>query len=1081
MAEFLRLAGDVVKKRKTAIQANHNYFLFNEAQCRRLWQNLSAASCAFAPSLSYPLLVKQKCVPLQKEFYNIVIRADEIAGKCSDEQSWLKEAIFLGGNRQVFQELSGDLQSCMRNFHYLTKSLWRDSQIPAPSSDIGVAIPEAKLNEDLHNDVTSLMRRLEEREVDFGEQEKHLARYIKERRVFHCAPEPEPNILGPTKPDNLPFYEVHREDPVHVDILANGSFGIVSEVKWLGLICAKKEFLNVKDTVGFVKEVGALAALDHPRTVKLLCSNGKVPKPYFIMEFMPMNLEKFCERKNASDSMRFEILPSINMMLQISSGMEYLHENGVVHRDLKSANILVRGSQHEGLCSEGYVDVKLTDFGLAKMKVSDKSTVATGRMGTTLWSAPEVLVIQPNSPKPKINWKKADTYSFAVVCSEILTGQSPYKGGPSGNELTKGVISGELRPKLPQDCPDYLREFLSQCWAPNPKDRPAFKEITQTLSGFKICLLIGTVPEVPSSKAIWTLGRSLGNEDSVRPQVWTCPDPVEKERFKAAVDNISGRLEMMRALCIKMLEPLKRAQICYVQCVHLVMSYTEGFLKVKALLELVSPIDFWNLYTSEKLKKLSESMDGLICSTMAVEEVVRACGGSEWMITALTIFAALPEARGYCSIFGQHLWNLYWNLFVMNHAMHDVTARHPSTSLQLPSTLSTLRVQWCEERCKLVLQKVTSTGHADGDGEFLQADANRRAEDRKNLIRSLSREGIYIPVSLTFWIPWLDTLLRSRSRSPAVFLRNRLKSTSDPRDMDSYTIDDLNLEAGEVIGRGSVKTVYEQKWRGEIVAVSTIETEKSRGLEVFMTEVSMLAKLQHPNVVQFIGWNRDRRGYIMTELMEQDLHQLIERNSRLYSRSPFSLLVAIDILLQIVEAMIHIHKCGVIYRDLKPGNILVSPKYKANSNAQDLDVYYTVKLTDFQTAKIRNSSSKNHTMDCAPECDFSTKMIGTPPYMAPEVMDMDSDVGYTYSVDTYSFGMTAYQVTTGLPPFEFMPSNELIRRLFQGERPPFPGDYATGLKELIEKCWSGVPEDRPSFEQIRKDLWTLKYHESIAR
>ncbi|KAG0605060.1 hypothetical protein M758_9G028300 [Ceratodon purpureus] len=1053
MAEFLRLAGDAVEKWKPAIQADDNFFLLNDAQCRRLWEDLSAVNRAFVPSLSYSPRVQHMCLPLHKEFYNLVLRADEIAEKCSDEQSWLKEAIFLGGNRQVFQELSADLQSCMRNFHYLTESLRRDSRIPAPSSVIDVAISKAKLDEDLHKDVTSLMRRVEEREVDFGEQEKHLARYIVERGIFFRVPEAEPGILKPKTPKKLPFYEVHREDPKHVENLGGGGYGIVSQVEWLGLTCAKKEFLNVESTVDFVKEVGALAALDHSRTVKLLCSNGQVRKPYFIMEFMPMTLETFCKRENASDSMRFEILPSINMMLQISSGMEYLHENGVVHRDLKSANILVRGSQHEGLCSEGYVDVKLTDFGIAKMKVSDVSMVATCRMGTTQWSAPEVLGI-PGSPLQRIDWRKADTYSFAVVCSEILTGQNPYSGIWSGKRCVDGVISGEMRPNLPQDCPIYLSEFLSRCWAQNPKDRPTFKEITQTLSGFKSCLLIGTVPErtfkgeVPRFNAFWIFWGAPKPEASARPQVW-CPDPVVRKRVEAAVDYICGRMEMMEALCDKMKAHLKGAQICHVQCGYVVKSYLEGFQKVKAVLKLVSPMDFWNLYTTEKLKKFSESMDGLTCSMMAVEEVVRACGGSEWMITALTIFAVLPQARGHCSIFGQHLWNLYWNLFVMNHAIQNVTARQASGSLQLLGTSRTLRVYWCEERCKLVLQKVTSTGYEDGEGEFLQADADRRGKDRKNLIMSLSRI-IDFPVSRLALIgSWFLSPGVPLRIGPAVFLRNRLESTSDPLNFDSYKIDDLSVEAGQCIGLGSSKIIHKQEWCGETVAVSVIATGYSSSLQALMTEVSMLAKLQHPNVLQFVGWKNDDSsgdGYIVTEHMEEDLDELIERNSRLYFGSPFSLLVAIDMLLQVAEAMIHIHKCGVIYGDLKPKNILVSPKYSANSKAQDLDVYYTIKLSDFQTTKMWNSSTKNHTVNSGPEAFIlaSMKTSGTLPYRAPEViLTRNSVFGYTYSVDTYSFGMTAYQVTTGLPVYDY----SMRRRVILGERPPFPVDYAlSGLK-----------------------------------
>jgi hypothetical protein len=560
-----------------------------------------------------------------------------------------------------------------------------------------------------------------------------------------------------------------------------------------------------------------------------------------------------------------------------------------------------------------------------------------------------------------------------------------------------------------------------------------------------------------------------------------------------------SRMEMMEALCGRMDEHLKMAQMCHFQCQHLIQEYSDGYQEVKGLLELVPPGDFWKHYQSKKLQQFSESMDRLICSMMAVEELLRACGGSKWMMTALVVFSAPPQTGKYCSIFGLRLWNLYWNLFVINHVVHDIIARQASTSLRVLSKSSTLRVQWCQDRCKPILRKISSTGLEDAEDEFLQADAHRQADDRNDVILNLIKYSHkeYLPISFfaqicsCFFLPEepIDNGL-------AMFLKDRLQSTADPLDFVSYKIDDLKSEDGELIGSGSLKKVVKQKRYGEVVAVAIISFRGNIGLvELAMLEIKMLAKLRHPNVVHFIGWERDQRSqhaYIMMELMEQDLHYLIERNARLYSRSPFSLLVTIDILLQVVEVMIHIHKCGVIYRDLKPRNILVSPKYTTKWIPQDLDVYYTVKLTDFQTAKMW--SSKNYTEDhdreafempSSSECVFTTQMVGTGAYRAPEVMKRHpgrtTGKGYTSSVDVYSFGMTAYQVATGSLPFESKSPKEIGPSAIRGERPPLPDDCSRGLKELIEKCWAGTPEDRPTFEQIQMDLWTLKYHTEIQR
>ena len=182
-------------------------------------------------------------------------------------------------------------------------------------------------------------------------------------------------------------------------------------------------------------------------------------------------------------------------------------------------------------------------------------------------------------------------------------------------------------------------------------------------------------------------------------------------------------------------------------------------------------------------------------------------------------------------------------------------------------------------------------------------------------------------------------------------------------------------------------------------------------------EASLLARVQHPNVVEFLGYgykDDDHRPEVVlvTELMDQDLDSLIlsklkshgsgESSSR---RPPFEFLVAVDIALQIVEAMIHLHECGVMHRDLKPGNCMTRPKFRKSSSTlrgfEGILDYYTVKLIDFGTSKLRGEDSY-----------FHSGRRGTTSYMAPEVW-AGKGSGYTWSADVYSFGVTCYEIFTG--------------------------------------------------------------------
>jgi serine/threonine protein kinase len=200
----------------------------------------------------------------------------------------------------------------------------------------------------------------------------------------------------------------------------------------------------------------------------------------------------------------------------------------------------------------------------------------------------------------------------------------------------------------------------------------------------------------------------------------------------------------------------------------------------------------------------------------------------------------------------------------------------------------------------------------------------------------------------------------------------------------------------------------------------------------------------------------------VTELMERNLRSLINSRRSIPGRNfPFDLPVSIDIVLQIAEALVHVHECGVIYRDLKAENCLVNGKGDG----------YVVKLTDFGESKLRCSEMGSH---------FKTRNKGSRAWMAPEVMGNEKDEqNYTWSADVYSFGMTCYEVFTGEKPFGDITLIDLKRRVCAGHRPEIPDDCPRDLAKLMRKCWAHNPSDRPTFKDIQKGLWDFKLHCTI--
>lgn len=187
---------------------------------------------------------------------------------------------------------------------------------------------------------------------------------------------------------------------------------------------------------------------------------------------------------------------------------------------------------------------------------------------------------------------------------------------------------------------------------------------------------------------------------------------------------------------------------------------------------------------------------------------------------------------------------------------------------------------------------------------------------------------------------------------------------------------------------------------------------------------------------------------------------------------PFLESVARDIILQIVEAMIHVHKCRVLHRDLKPKHCLISAKKRIREE-EGAEKYYVVKLEDFGSAKVRGPDAYT----------CHSRKHGTTAYMAPEVHAKKEDCTYKWPADVYSFGMTIYEILTGECPFGGIRSAEVVEKVCRGERPSFPDYIPIFWKVLIEACWHHDPEHRPSFELIREGIMKCipEEHSEITR
>lgn len=166
--------------------------------------------------------------------------------------------------------------------------------------------------------------------------------------------------------------------------------------------------------------------------------------------------------------------------LDVSKGMCYLHnafESPILHRDLKSLNLLLT----QAIKGESdYTCTKITDFGLSREN-GLTNEMMTANTGTYHWMAPEVLNAESYT-------HKADVYSYAICLYEIITRTTPYQG-LTGAQIAARVVNNKERPditKVPEDCPEDLKELMIKCWDHDPDRRPDFVAITKTLKEMEI-------------------------------------------------------------------------------------------------------------------------------------------------------------------------------------------------------------------------------------------------------------------------------------------------------------------------------------------------------------------------------------------------------------------------------------------------------------------------------------------------------------------------------------------------------------------------------------------------------------------
>ncbi|KAF2290144.1 hypothetical protein GH714_003707 [Hevea brasiliensis] len=244
----------------------------------------------------------------------------------------------------------------------------------------------------------------------------------------------------------------------------------------------------------FRQEVAVWHKLDHPNVTKFVgasmgTSNLKIPAKDMsdgqtslpsraccvVVEYLPGGTLKNYLIRNRRKKLAFKIV--VQLALDLSRGeLSYLHSKKIVHRDVKTENMLL----------DSHRTLKIADFGVARVEAQNPRDM-TGETGTLGYMAPEVLDGKPYN-------RSCDVYSFGICLWEIYCCDMPYPN-LSFADVSSAVVRQNLRPEIPRCCPSSLATIMRKCWDANAEKRPEMAEVVRMLEAIDTSKGGGMIPD----------------------------------------------------------------------------------------------------------------------------------------------------------------------------------------------------------------------------------------------------------------------------------------------------------------------------------------------------------------------------------------------------------------------------------------------------------------------------------------------------------------------------------------------------------------------------------------------------------
>ncbi|KAI9217249.1 Mst3 kinase in complex with Mnadp [Blastocladiella britannica] len=246
----------------------------------------------------------------------------------------------------------------------------------------------------------------------------------------------------------------------------------------------------------------------------------------------------------------------------------------------------------------------------------------------------------------------------------------------------------------------------------------------------------------------------------------------------------------------------------------------------------------------------------------------------------------------------------------------------------------------------------------------------------------------------------------------------------------------------ELIGRGSFGQVFKglNTKTGETVAIKVLDLD-SKGEEIddIQREIFLLQRCDSEYITRYhASFLQGTKLCVVMDFAKGGSIRDILKSGTIHER--YTVVIAREVVL----ALCYLHKTGIIHRDIKAANILLTEEGK-------------VKLCDFGVAgQFSMNTLKRHSF------------VGTPYWMAPEVMRR---VQYDYKADVWSLGITIYEIATGGPPHLGRDPMKALLMAGSIDNIRLEGDFSQAMKDFVSACLQEVPTQRSSVDELAKHKW----------